>query len=73
MKAKLLGVAILCLFGVGITRPANAQAYTVTDLGFGNGAVAADINNAGQVVGWGSPSGGAGYQALLWNAGTVTP
>jgi probable HAF family extracellular repeat protein len=60
----------------GLTESPRAQLaprYTLTDLGTLGGATAqaADINDAGQVVGY-SSSGTAGARAFRWEAGTMT-
>lgn len=75
MKTKFVSVAALCLMSVGVTRPANAFAYTVTDLdplpGYGQ-SHAYGINDAGQVVGYSATDTNLVRSATIWNGSTPT-
>ena len=77
--SKFAILATACLLGIGAARSAHAQADTVTNLGglasWGN--VARAINDAGQVVGYGTSEYGTvgntgfGSFATEWSGGSV--
>ena len=56
-------MALPALAAAAIGNPGSPGPYTVTDLGVGQ---ATDINNFGQVVGFGEAAGSTNNQAFLW-------
>jgi hypothetical protein len=63
----------LCYFvSLCFAHPAHAQGYSITDLNYGAGSSAWDINNNGQIAGLGSAPGSFGYQGVLYNTGNVS-
>ena len=76
-KAFRLAVcAAFCLLGLGVSAFANAQLYSITELGTlgGTTSTALDINNLGQVVGdsFTAANPHNGQHATLWYGNTIT-
>jgi probable HAF family extracellular repeat protein len=74
--APFVATLALVAFHTGLTESPRAQSgprYTLTDLGTLGGAStqAADLSDAGQVVGY-STSSTAAARAFIWQAGTMT-
>jgi probable HAF family extracellular repeat protein len=76
LKAVLVCVVVALLMGAQpvLGQPGAARLLSITDLGTlpgGDLSVAEDINNRGQVVGFGSTASGAAH-AFLWDNGQMT-
>src|SRR5687768_4319937 len=74
-------LALICLGGLIVPRqtvraepgPTGATRYLVTDLGTlgGSHMVPFDINNAGQVVGWGNLTAKGPEHGFVWEIGRL--
>jgi probable HAF family extracellular repeat protein len=65
-------VALYSVASFYLAHPAHAQGYSITDLNYGAGSSASDINNNGQIAGLGSAPGSFGYQGVFYNNGNVS-
>jgi uncharacterized membrane protein len=73
---KFAFLAAVGLLGLGATRSAHAEEYTLTDLGdLGGGfSIAFGVNNAGQAVGTSeyAPPNNTAVYPVLWSGGPIT-